>query len=84
MVRPAQKRAAVRIMQKRNVSQRRACQEIGVSRSKMIYKPKQPDKDKPLAESIQSLSEKYPRFGYRRIAVMLGWQMKGQVSGFYF
>lgn len=63
------------MMQERNVSQRRACQEIGLSRSLLAYKLKQPDKDKALTESIKALSEKYPRFGYRRIAVMLGWQM---------
>lgn len=68
------------MMQARNVSQRRACKEIGLSRSNMVYKPKQPLKDKPLAESIKVLSEKYPRFGYRRISVMLGWQMNAKVN----
>lgn len=80
MVTPAQKREAVRMMQARNVSQRRACKEIGVSRSHMVYKPKQPLKDKPLIESIKVLSEKYPRFGYRRIGVMLGWQMDEKIN----
>jgi putative transposase len=63
------------MMQERNVSQRRACKEIGLSRSSIVYTPKQPLKDKPLVESIKELSEKHPRFGYRRIGVMLGWQM---------
>ena len=80
MVRPAQKREAVQMMQAHQVSQRRACMEIGLSRSNMLYKPKQPAKDKPLAESIKALSEKYPRFGYRRIAVMLGWQMNEKIN----
>lgn len=68
------------MMQERNVSQRRACMEIGLSRSNMLYKPKQPAKDKPLAESVKALSEKYPRFGYRRIAVMLGWQRNEKIN----
>ncbi|BBG65022.1 mobile element protein [Hydrogenimonas sp.] len=80
MVRPDQKRAAVRMMQAHNVSQRRACQEIGVSRSSMVYKPRQPFKDEVLAESVKALSEKYPRFGYRRIGVMLGWEMNETIN----
>ena len=79
-MRPAQKREAVRMMQARNVSQRRACKEIGVSRSNIVYQPKQPLKDKPFAESIKALSGKYPRFGYRRIAVMLGWEMDEKIN----
>jgi len=80
VVRPDQKRAAVRMMQAQSISQRRACREIGVSRSGLIYQPKQPDKDKPLAEAIKSLSRKYPRFGYRRIGVMLGWQKNETIN----
>jgi len=68
------------MMQARKVSQRRACKEIGLCRSLLAYKPKQPHKDKPLIESVKELSEKYPRFGYRRIAVMLGWQMNETIN----
>jgi putative transposase len=68
------------MMQERNVSQRRACKEIGLSRSTLCYKPKQALKDKPLAESVKALSEKYPRFGYRRITVMLSRQRKEKVN----
>jgi len=79
-VKPVQKRAAVKIMQERNVSQRRACKEIGFSRSMLIYRPKQPVKDRELIEAVTLLSEQYPRFGYRRIAVMLGWQMNEKIN----
>ena len=68
------------MMQQRKVSQRRACKEIGVSRSVMVYQAKQPVKDKPLIEAIKRMSEKYPRFGYRRIAVMLGWELGESIN----
>lgn len=74
MVKPAQKRAAVRLMQSHKVSERRACGELGVSRSMMVYVPRQPDKDATLMEAVKAMSAKYPRFGYRRIAIMLGWE----------
>jgi len=40
------------------------------------YKPKQPDKDKPLTADIRRLAGKYPRYGYRFITAKLrqaGW-----------
>jgi len=74
VVTPAARREAVRMMMDHQISQRRACKEIGLSRSLLVYEPKQPAKDRPLMESVKSLSETYPRFGYRRIAVMLCWQ----------
>ena len=80
MVKPVHKREAVRIMLHHRISQRRACREIGISRSILVYIPKQPNKDKGIMESIKALSEKYPRFGYRRIAVMLGWQLNETVN----
>lgn len=67
-------------MQERKVSQRRACKEIGISRSVMVYKAVQPEKDRELASAVKELSEKYPRFGYRRIAVMLGWKIDDTIN----
>jgi transposase InsO family protein len=80
VVTPAARREAVKMMMNRHISQRRACKEIGISRSLLVYKAKQPSKDRRLMESVKSLSAKYPRFGYRRIAVMLRWQTKATVN----
>jgi hypothetical protein len=33
-----------------------------------------PLKDEALSARLKELAQKYPRFGYRRIAVMLRWQ----------
>ncbi len=46
----------------------------------MNYKHQQPNKDQELAEKVKKLSEKYPRFGYRRIGVMLGWELGESVN----
>ena len=77
---PAAKREAVAIMMHYQISQRRACQEIGLSRSLLVYKAKQPHKDKQLMGSLKRLSETYPRFGYRRIAVMLNRQEQENIN----
>ena len=71
---PLQKRAAVELMQECGVSHRRACQEIGIARSSARYETKANEGDSQLMEKIRILSQSYPRFGYRRIAVMLEWK----------
>jgi len=53
---------------------------MGISRSSLVYTSKKADNDRQLAESIKALGEKYPRFGYRRIGVMLGWQRNEKVN----
>ena len=80
MVTPAARREAVQIMMRHNVSQRQACKELGISRSWFAYTPRQPAKDQALIEPIKKLSQTYPRFGYRRIAVMLGWQQNNAIN----
>ena len=80
MVTPAAKREAVKMMMRHKISKRRACKEIGMSRSLFAYEPKQPQKDKSLIDAIKSLSNTYPRFGYRRIAVMLSWRFKESIN----
>lgn len=44
---------------------------MGQHRSSQRYKPKQPEKDKPLIRDILRLSLKHPRYGYRRITILL-------------
>ncbi|MHC4370473.1 MAG: IS3 family transposase, partial [Planctomycetota bacterium] len=53
------------------ISQRRACKALGRHRSTQRYKSKQLDKDKPLIEDMLKLSLKHPRYGYRRITILL-------------
>jgi putative transposase len=44
---------------------------LGQHRSSQRYKPKQLEKDKPLIRDILRLSLKHPRYGYRRITILL-------------
>ena len=53
------------------VSERRACKVLDQNRQTQRYQPKQPDLDRPVIDRITALSEKHPRYGYRRIAALL-------------
>jgi putative transposase len=66
------RRAAVAYAMGRGLSQRRACTLIGVARSALGYRSRQAEKDAPVLERMVELSARYPRYGYRRIAVFLG------------
>jgi putative transposase len=44
---------------------------LGQSRSTQRYKPKLPDKDKPVIKELLELHVKHPRYGYRRITILL-------------
>jgi putative transposase len=78
MVTPAMRREALAMLNNKGLSKRMACRITGVSRHVDSYALKQPDKDRTLAASLVEASAKYPRFGYRRIAVMTG-QSAGRV-----
>jgi transposase InsO family protein len=80
VVKPAQKIKAVKIMQAKGISVRKACLVMDVSRTMLYYESKQSKKDQYLAQKIKSLSDTYPRFGYRRIAVMLSFQEKKSIN----
>jgi putative transposase len=56
----------------RGLSQRRACALLDVSRSGLSYGLKMPGKNAPVIAAMRTLSGHYPRFGSRRIQVMLG------------
>ncbi len=64
------RREAIAILQARGLSQRAACRTVGVSRAVCHYKLVQPDKDKALGQALIGEAARYPRFGYRRIAIM--------------
>ena len=70
---PDQQRAAAEYMAERyEISQRRAGRVIGRSRSTLRYDRKRRSDDPPLAREIKRLARRHPRFGYRRVHVMLG------------
>jgi putative transposase len=58
------------------VSERKACSTLGQARSTQRYTCKKPEKDRPLISDMLVLSVKHPRYGYRRITILLredGW-----------
>ena len=67
MVRPAARRAAVaRLREKFEVSERRACRVVGLSRATQRYESVR--KEPPgLREAIRDIAYAQPRYGYRRV-----------------
>lgn len=52
------------------MSERAACQTVGMSRSVYHYKP-DTNKDEPVIEAIQAVVERYPAYGFSKIFTML-------------
>src|SRR5690242_14916985 len=52
------------------VSERRACKLLGVDRSTYRYEPR-PDHNADLREELVTLARQKPRYGYRRLHVLL-------------
>jgi putative transposase len=78
MVTPDQKRQAAAhlqecllVGQEKPLSQRRACQVLGLPRQSARRVPLKPTKDAPLQQQLQALAQKHPRYGYRRIHALL-------------
>ena len=78
MVSLAEKRQAAGYLQESYpVSERRACRVLQLSRSSRRRRPGSPSQA-ALVRCIHDLSTRYPRFGYRKIAVLLkqaGWRV---------
>ena len=71
MVSPAAKReAAAWLMEDFGVSQRRACRTLGVSLGTCRYVSRRNDGG-VIRKRVLALAEERPRFGYRRIWVLL-------------
>ena len=51
-------------------SERRACRLLGLSRSVRRYQAKRPD-DGPIIDALTELVDKHPRFGFRKLFVLL-------------
>lgn len=60
MVSPRARREQVRFLGQRGVSQRRACGLLGVPRSTLVYRLRQPEKDARPIDAMQRLSSQYP------------------------
>ncbi|WP_390821187.1 IS3 family transposase [Tuwongella immobilis] len=60
------------------VSQRRVCALLGVHRSSLRTRPAPRNDEAKLVEAMLELVRQHPRFGYRRIRVLLlraGWRV---------
>lgn len=69
---PAQRRAAVRQAQEQfGFSQRRACRLVSGSRSTVRYQSQRRGNDGTLRRRLRELAAQRPRFGYRRLHVLL-------------
>jgi putative transposase len=66
------RRSSVAFATGKGLSQRRACTLLGVGRSALHYRSVKAEKDAPILARMIALSEQYPRYGYRRIAIFLG------------
>jgi len=66
------------VSEKLNVSQRRACRALSQPRSTQRYVAQQRNGERVLVERMHELALRHPRYGYRRIAVLLrreGWRV---------
>ena len=71
MVSPAAKRTATKwLAEEYSVSQRRACRVLELCLSTCRYKARRAEGG-VLLERLRALAEERPRFGYRRLLVML-------------
>ena len=72
MVTPERRRAAVAQLQQRfGVSERRACALLGQHRSTQRHQVRSCDLEAQLRSRIKALAVAHPRYGYRRIHVLL-------------
>jgi putative transposase len=69
---PLERREAIAHLITKGLSERAACEWSGWSRQVSQYQPAKAMSDAQLVEQMKHMSLLHPRFGYRRIAVMLG------------
>ena len=68
----AQRRAAVQWIQARyGLSERRACRLVGIGRSTLRYRSRARTDESSLRQRLRELAAERPRFGYRRLHVLL-------------
>ena len=71
MTASAGRREAAAFMTKRGLSQRRACQLLGVSRRWLSYRGKRRSGDDAVLPRLKDLAAAHPRYGYRRLHALL-------------
>jgi putative transposase len=71
MVSVPARRRQVAYAQKRGLSCRRACALMSVARSSLSYESKLVERDREALACLRQLAREYPRWGYRRMRVML-------------
>lgn len=64
--------AQVRYAESRGMSRRKATAALQVSRSMMVYEPRQPAKDAQLLRRIRPIARHHPRWGHRLVCGRLG------------
>jgi transposase InsO family protein len=69
---PLERREVIAHLTTKGLSERAACAWSGWSRQMSLYEPAKALSDAQLVEQMKHMSLLHPRFGYRRIAVMLG------------
>jgi putative transposase len=75
---PQQRSAAAYLRERFGVSERRAAQALGRSRSTVRYRPRPREAEASLVRALRRLVRRHPRFGYRRIHARLvatGWRV---------
>lgn len=68
---PIGRRRLLRLAKGRGLSGRAACRLLGFSRRVAGYELQQPKKDAPAVQQMIEASQRFPRFGYRRMAAWL-------------
>lgn len=68
---PTQKRSAVQALLEKGRPLAAACRRVGLARSTWKYERRIPEDEEAAIAHIKDLAERFPRFGYRRITVML-------------
>ena len=72
MVSVSTRRQQVAYARARGVSCRRACVLLSVARASLHYESKMAVKDAPVVARMHVHSARYPRWGYRRVRILLG------------
>jgi len=67
---PSQRKEAVRALLDRGVSKVRACYMVGQPRRTLYYRRQAKD-DAAIAEALQQLAQERPRWGWRRLLIMI-------------
>lgn len=66
------RRRQVAYAHNRGLSLRKACHLFHVARSGLRYRSALQERDKQPREAMRELSQRYPRYGYRRIRIFMG------------